>query len=48
MVEVMFHQDSLNSLSEISMKDGDKVDWRKILRMTVMIKDIKPDKIKVK
>lgn len=44
MVEAMFHQGFLpNSLSEISMKDGDKVVGQDI---TVMIKDIKPDKDK--
>ena len=44
MVEAMFHQGFLpNSLSEISMKDGDKVVGEDI---TVMIKDIKPDKDK--
>lgn len=44
MVEAMFHQGFLpNSLSEISMKDGDKVIGEEI---KVMIKDIKPDKDK--
>lgn len=44
MVEAMFHQGFLpNSLSEISMKDGDKVIGDEI---KVMIKDIKPDKDK--
>lgn len=44
MVEAMFYQGFLpNSLSEISMKDGDKVIGEEI---KVMIKDIKPDKDK--
>ncbi|MDO4589665.1 MAG: 30S ribosomal protein S1 [Fusobacterium sp.] len=44
MVEAMFHQGFLpNSLSEISMKDGDKVIGDEI---KVIIKDIKPDKDK--
>lgn len=44
MVEAMFHQGFLpNSLSEISMKDGEKVIGDEI---KVMIKDIKPDKDK--
>lgn len=44
MIEAMFHQGFLpNSLSEISMKDGDKVIGEEI---KVMIKDIKPDKDK--
>lgn len=44
MVEALFHQGFLpNSLSEISMKDGDKVIGQEV---QVMIKDIQPDKDK--